>query len=177
LLHALPAPARRAFEQLAIVWKSTLPEPVWQRMCGTTDPAEAERLLRQWEPYLRPWESIQLDFHEGGLNMGFGTRCTPPTNFGGVPAFCNSVFISRPRQGEYDDQRLRLATDDGSKIPEDLMDTAAEVAAALTVAVPWRAGDVLVIDNTRFLHGRQAFTDDSRAVMVRMGFLREELTP
>lgn len=43
------------------------------------------------------------------------------------------------------------------------------VAAGLTVAVPWRAGDVLVVDNTPFLHGRQAFTDHGRAVMVRMG--------
>ncbi|MFD6610427.1 TauD/TfdA family dioxygenase [Micromonospora chalcea] len=175
LLAALPAAVRAACEELTLRWESALPTPVWQRMCGTTDPAAAERMLRQWEPYLRPWESIHIDVDEDAMTVGFGTRCTPPTLFEGVPAFCNSLFISRPQPGEYHDRRLRVRSGTGAPVPEDLVATAADVAARLTVAVPWRSGDVLVVDNSRYLHGRQAFTDAGRAVAVRMGHLRKEV--
>lgn len=175
LLAALPDAVRAAFEGLALRWESVLPTPVWQRMCGTTDPAAAERMLRQWEPYLRPWESIHIDVDEAAMTVGFGTRCTPPTRFGGVPAFCNSLFISRPQADEYHDRRLRVRSGTGAPVPDELVAVAADRAARLTVAVPWQAGDVLVVDNSRYLHGRQAFTDTGRAVAVRMGLLREEV--
>ena len=38
------------------------------------------------------------------------------------------------------------------------------------IAVPWQAGDILVIDNTRFMHGRQAVSDDNRRILTRFGF-------
>ncbi|MFI6268543.1 TauD/TfdA family dioxygenase [Micromonospora zamorensis] len=173
LLAALPTHIRTAFEQLELRWESTLPTAVWQRMCGTTDPVTAQRMLRQWEPHLRSWESIHIDVGEEAMTVGFGTRCTPPTRFGGEPAFCNSLFISRPGDDEYHDQRLRVRTPAGPPVPADLVAVAAQVAARLTVAVPWQAGDVLIVDNSRYLHGRQAFTDTARAVSVRMGFLQE----
>jgi alpha-ketoglutarate-dependent taurine dioxygenase len=173
LLAALPDPVREACEQLELRWESRLPTTMWQQMCGTNDPAVAERMLRQWEPHLRTWESIHIDVDETAMTVGFGTRCAPPTNFAGTPAFCNSLFISRPRDDEYHDQRLRVRTSAGAAVPADLVDTAAETAANLTFAVPWQTGDVLVVDNSRYLHGRQAFTDTARAVSVRMGHLRE----
>jgi alpha-ketoglutarate-dependent taurine dioxygenase len=54
-----------------------------------------------------------------------------------------------------------------------LLDAVAAAAQRLTIAVPWRAGDVLLVDNSRYLHGRRAFKDAGRTVMVRMGFLHE----
>ncbi|MDG4752626.1 YcaO-like family protein [Micromonospora sp. WMMD718] len=47
----------------------------------------------------------------------------------------------------------------GTPVPAHLLSVAAEVAHRFTVTVPWQAGDVLVVDNSRYLHGRQAFTD------------------
>jgi alpha-ketoglutarate-dependent taurine dioxygenase len=49
----------------------------------------------------------------------------------------------------------------------------AEVSALaddLTVDIRWSAGDVAIVDNTRWLHGRRAFSADSdRVILVRMG--------
>ncbi|MEU9505176.1 TauD/TfdA family dioxygenase [Micromonospora sp. NPDC048170] len=171
LLAALPPEARAEFEQLEIVWENALPDGEWQRAFGTDDPAAVRLALRQWEPYLRPWESVRVHATDTALVTGFGTRCTPPTLFGGVPAFCNSLFISRPDADEYHDQRLRVRTASGAPVPAGLLSVAAEAARRLTVTVPWQAGDVLVVDNSRYLHGRQAFTDTGRSVMVRMGHL------
>ncbi|MEV7228253.1 TauD/TfdA family dioxygenase [Polymorphospora sp. NPDC051019] len=171
LLAALPEPVRERFEQMEITWESRMSTAAWQQMFGTTDRATAQGLLRRWEPYLRPWESIHVDFTDEVMTTGFGTRCTPPTRFGAVPAFCNSLFISRPRDDEYRDQRLRVRTPAGTPVDDDLVATAAAAAADLTVTVPWQAGDILLVDNSRYLHGRQAFQDTGRAVLVRMGML------
>ncbi|TDB99907.1 hypothetical protein E1091_05970 [Micromonospora fluostatini] len=176
LLAALPEPVREQFARLEIIWESRMPTAAWQQMFGTTDRAVARRALRQWEPYLRPWESIHVDFTDEELTTGFGTRCTPPTRFGALPAFCNSLFISRPGEDEYRDQRLRVRTRSGTPVDDQLVAAAATAAADLTVTVPWRAGDVLVVDNSRYLHGRQAFQDTGRTVLVRMGMLDREVT-
>ncbi|GAB3136962.1 TauD/TfdA family dioxygenase [Micromonospora sonneratiae] len=173
LLAALPPAVRAEFEQLSIVWETSMPTGTWQRLCGTDDPTVAEQQLRRWEGYLRPWESIHIDFTDTGLTTGFGTHCTPPTRFGGVPSFCNSLLISRPAEDEYQDQRLRVRTTAGGPVPERLLDAVSAAAQRLTIAVPWRAGDVLLVDNSRYLHGRRAFKDAGRTVMVRMGFLHE----
>lgn len=176
LLAALPAEVRAECEQMEIVWENRLPAEEWQRSFGTDDPEAVRLVLRQWEPYLRPWESVRVRAAGRALVIGFGTRCTPPTRFGGVPAFCNSLFVSRPGEDEYHDRRLRVRTAAGTPVPAHLLSVAAEVAHRFTVTVPWQAGDVLVVDNSRYLHGRQAFTDTDRSVLVRMGHLHQKET-
>ena len=32
-------------------------------------------------------------------------------------------------------------------------------AAPLTYAIPWRRGDIVILDNSRFMHGRRAIAD------------------
>ncbi|MEU6074022.1 TauD/TfdA family dioxygenase [Micromonospora sp. NPDC047074] len=170
LLAALPRPVRAEFEDMHLVWESTLEPERWHRMFGTTDRDEVVAAIRQWEPYLRPWEGIGARFTAAGaLTTWFRTRCTPPTYFGGEPAFCNSLLISRPGEDEYQEQRLSVRTGTGDRVPEELIVEVATAASDRTFAVPWQAGDVLVVDNSRYLHGRQAFQDPGRSVLVRMG--------
>jgi alpha-ketoglutarate-dependent taurine dioxygenase len=42
------------------------------------------------------------------------------------------------------------------------------IAAATPIHIPWRSGDVLVIDNWRTLHGRGDATDDDDRVLIRV---------
>jgi hypothetical protein len=43
---------------------------------------------------------------------------------------------------------------------------------AITLAVQWRAGDVLMLDNTRFMHGRNQILDGAeRQIATYFGFL------
>jgi alpha-ketoglutarate-dependent taurine dioxygenase len=51
--------------------------------------------------------------------------------------------------------RGRLTFADGSILPEAVWDELAWLTERLTVEVAWRAGDVLMLDNTRILHGRR----------------------
>lgn len=38
------------------------------------------------------------------------------------------------------------------------------------VPVPWQTNDIIVIDNTRMMHGHQAVVDDERRILTRVGF-------
>ena len=45
----------------------------------------------------------------------------------------------------------------------------ASVSAGLTFEVEWQAGDVLMVDNTRMMHGRRPVLDDDRLIWTRFG--------
>jgi alpha-ketoglutarate-dependent taurine dioxygenase len=58
---------------------------------------------------------------------------------------------------------------DGSPIPDQVLTELAAAYAAQEVAVPWAAGDVLVVDNLLAAHGRQAYSGDRRIVVSMAG--------
>ena len=49
--------------------------------------------------------------------------------------------------------------DDGRPVPELWLDAVRTAAAAHTYDIRWRRGDVILLDNSRFMHGRRAITD------------------
>jgi len=177
LLDALEPATRATLTGLDIVWETPLGPEHWPALTGTTDRAAAIRYVRGWAAHLLPWQTIDAGFDGDVLTIAFGTPCTPPTLFGGVPAFCNSLLITAPDADDYVEGQLRVRLAQGGPIPPDLLDEVRQVARRLTVAVPWQAGDTVVVDNTRYLHGRQAFDDPARNVLVRMGYLRPRWMP
>lgn len=62
---------------------------------------------------------------------------------------------------------VRLEND--SEIPAELVAQIEQVAEQLSAKVAWRARDILMVDNTRILHGRKKSPDAERNIYVRMG--------
>ncbi|UCC15063.1 MAG: TauD/TfdA family dioxygenase [Gammaproteobacteria bacterium] len=61
--------------------------------------------------------------------------------------------------------------EDGSIIPEKVAEEIREVSERLTVAHRWRTGDVLMLDNSRFLHGRNGVRDPAeRQIWTQFGY-------
>jgi len=58
--------------------------------------------------------------------------------------------------------------EDGSKIPEDVAREVREIEKRLIVPVPWQRQDFVMLDNTRFMHGRRGFTDVNREIYLKM---------
>jgi len=58
--------------------------------------------------------------------------------------------------------------EDGSVIPADILAEVRAVSDRLTRELPWRPGEVAMIDNTRLMHGRRPFIDTRREIYVRM---------
>ena len=57
-------------------------------------------------------------------------------------------------------------------VPEEWLQAIKATGDRLTAAIDWQQGDVLVLDNTRFLHGRTAITDAAeRQIATFFGYL------
>jgi alpha-ketoglutarate-dependent taurine dioxygenase len=75
-------------------------------------------------------------------------------------AFANGVTGPYPS--------YRTTFEDGSAIPPTVMQEIRRLHQQLTEEIPWRAGDLAMIDNSRFLHGRRAFSDKQRRIFTMM---------
>jgi alpha-ketoglutarate-dependent taurine dioxygenase len=60
---------------------------------------------------------------------------------------------------------------DGSPIPDSMMEEILAVYAELEVCFPWRAGDVVMVDNLLAAHGRNPFSGE-RKILVALGEMK-----
>ena len=51
----------------------------------------------------------------------------------------------------------------GKKIPKKIIDEIRKKAASLTKAVHWKKNNLFMIDNTRYMHGREAIDPKENA--------------
>jgi len=58
--------------------------------------------------------------------------------------------------------------EDGSIVPQSIVDEVAAIQARLIYPIPWQKQDFVMVDNTRVAHGRRAFEDQERSVHLRM---------
>jgi alpha-ketoglutarate-dependent taurine dioxygenase len=64
---------------------------------------------------------------------------------------------------------LVVRMEDDSCIPEHIIEELQQVCDNLTIDIQWDKGDIVMIDNTKILHGRREATGSNRKIFVRMG--------
>jgi alpha-ketoglutarate-dependent taurine dioxygenase len=84
------------------------------------------------------------------------------------PAFGNFLLFAR--------FALRVShfplLDDGQCVPAEWVDAVRQAAEPITYALQWRRGDILVVDNSRFMHGRrQILNAAERKIASYFGYL------
>ena len=62
----------------------------------------------------------------------------------------------------------RMGMADGSTIPAEITAEVERASVALTIDLHWEAGDLLMLDNRRFLHGRREFAEGDRRDIVQL---------
>ena len=82
------------------------------------------------------------------------------TKYSGQLAFANSLTGPYPSYTK--------SFEDDSPIPDEAMQEVKQLHQKLTRDIPWQAGDLAMIDNSRFLHGRRSFNDKQRRIFTMM---------
>lgn len=61
-----------------------------------------------------------------------------------------------------------ISFEDGSEITDDIVSEIQKIAERLITEISWQKGDILMVDNTRMMHGRRAFFDNQRDIYLRL---------
>ncbi|WP_298911734.1 TauD/TfdA family dioxygenase [uncultured Nostoc sp.] len=85
-----------------------------------------------------------------------------PSRCGKYQVFINSLLPTKQLSPKI------LKFEDDSEIPEEVVSELNEIAEKITTEISWQKGDILMIDNTRILHGRRGFADDQRDIYIRL---------
>jgi hypothetical protein len=88
------------------------------------------------------------------------------TKYNNKNAFANSLI------SEHKNPRGVVTFEDGSPIPIPVINQIQEVMNKLTEVISWQSGDLVMIDNSRFLHGRRSFTDTRRRIFSLLSYLK-----
>ncbi|MGI8930836.1 MAG: TauD/TfdA family dioxygenase [Sphingomicrobium sp.] len=83
-------------------------------------------------------------------------------------AFGNFLLFARYLRGV----KTFPLLDDGSPVPDEWVEAVKRASDPLTVPIEWQAGDLLILDNSRFMHGRTAIAEgDQRLIATYFGYL------
>jgi len=175
LWRGISGSARDSLEARRIKYINKLSRAEWERSFHTGDIAEVESLCARNDV------RVSIDPATEDLSMEFACPAAI-TGAGGDKAFINSLLILW--RGERLHRRGALNSDggrvkdfdpptivrweDGSELSNELMKEIGAVAKRLTVQVEWERGDILMVDNTRVMHGRRDSPESGRVILVRM---------
>jgi len=175
VLDALPADLVARFEQTGWLLERTYNDEIgasWQDSFGTDDPAAVEAYCRA-SGIEATWQA------DGGLRTRQRRPAVVRSPLTGQRCWFNQVaFLSEwtlaPEIREYlvdmyGEDALPFTTrfGDGEPVGPDVVATINEVYEAHTRREPWRAGDLMLVDNVRTAHSREAYTGE-REVLVGM---------
>lgn len=176
LLNALSPAIRKFVEDAILRWSWSATPERWMAALGADTPEAAIARLDLLNSRLAPWEKLEARFEGDTLYGVFQTLCVIPTKWGNRRSFCNSLLIYHYRQAtDFYPKHMYVPTmGDGSPFPTDMLEEISALANERTHRTHWRANDILIFDNSRYMHGRTGFTDTSRQIFVRMGYVKRE---
>ncbi len=164
LVKALPVEVRDGLLGRRLVYVKAAWPSLLEYWLGTAEPKDA---LLAKPPAGCPYQFMRLN--DGRIARHFSRPALHKPMFADDPAFGNFLLFARFNNGRIGFPLL----DDYSPVPDEWLHVIRETGDALSVAVDWQKGDVLMLDNTRFMHGRTAILDAAqRQIATYFGYLK-----
>jgi hypothetical protein len=163
LVRALPDEVRRGLEGRRFLHIKDCWPALLQYWLGTPNPTDQQ--LANPPPHC-PYGFRRIDGHV----VRFFTRpVLHRPMFAEGPTFANFLLFARYNHNNPDYPLL----DDGNPVPEAWAQAIKAAGDRCMVAVDWRPGDVLMLDNTRFMHGRTEILEPAeRLIATFFGYLK-----
>jgi hypothetical protein len=162
LVRAMPEVVRRGLEGRRLLHvKDTWPE-LLQFWLGSPDPDDATLAdPPSWCPY--SFRRI-----EGDVVRIFSRPALHRPMFVDAPCFGNFLLFAR-----FNNKRIGYPLlDDGRPVPDPWLEAVRDAGDALKAEIAWQPGNVLMLDNSRFMHGRTAIVDPGeRLIATFFGYL------
>ncbi|MGF6152296.1 TauD/TfdA family dioxygenase [Pseudomonas fluorescens] len=167
---------RTAFTERDIMYARRVEAHKWKTYAfhalaqGKNAPASVEAVTLQDLLSLTAGDaSSQIDLNEdGSITYRFITPAIRTSRLGSAEElhFANSIFGP---SNHYEAPRITYA--DGEPIDPQLLEEVDAICQRLTVDVGWQRGDVVLIDNTRVMHGRRPIDDPARTIFNALSYI------
>lgn len=159
IYNQLSEDTQKLFQEKRIKYTRTYPTGVWQKIYQTDD-------LRQVEAVCKD-NDMQLEATSEQITTHYLTSAIQPSRCGKFQVFINNILPVTAQEMTGRNSSL-VRFEDNSKIPESVINEIKEITEQLIYLVAWQKGDILMIDNTRLMHGRRNFADNQRDIYVRL---------
>jgi alpha-ketoglutarate-dependent taurine dioxygenase len=173
-LNRLPASLRRRFEDSGLTYEMYWEKERWQ------NEFEVEN-IRELEALLASLSNVRYAVHGDALHL-FYTRQAIQQSRQGDRVFATALLAHLPHIAHplYYDKKAyckpsnRVFFGDGEELTDETVNELIDIHDSLAYPHRWAAQDVLVLDNTRYLHGRTMTARDCARVLVsRFGWFKE----
>lgn len=162
----LPAGLRDRFRSMGVCYESHWDRERWQAEFDVTGPAELQALLSRFA-------GVQFTLEGEALHLRYTTDALVPSRSGEL-AFANGILahlphISHPRYlavHAWAKSSNHVYFGDGGELDDAVIDELIEVHDRNAHAHRWLAGDLLLLDNRRFMHGRRMTSAPCERVLV-----------
>jgi alpha-ketoglutarate-dependent taurine dioxygenase len=162
IVRRLPPTLAAAMRQRQLVYLQVASPAALEFWLGTAKPTRSQLAS---PPPQCPYFLLE---DNGRVIRGFVRPLLHKPMFHDGPAFGNFLLFARDYQGVSDFPEL----DDGQPVPDEWIDAVREAAAPITYALAWRRGDILILDNSRYMHGRRAISDpQNRTIASYFGYV------
>lgn len=169
-LQEMPGRLRERFMQSDIIYEMDWQPERWQAEFQVASLRELEKLLGE-----NP--ALEYQFRGENLALRYKTSAINQTRTG-QPAFANALLAHLPRithpayrhNKVYTKSSNHVYFEGGEEIPDELINALIDIQDRLMYLHEWRCFDLLVIDNTRLMHGRRmTMKNCERVLLSRFG--------
>lgn len=162
IVRAMPPEIFEALKRRRLVYTQRMAPEVCAYWLGSATPDDAA--LQNPRPGC-PYTFTRVN---GGVVRSFSRPALHKPMFSDDLAFGNFILFARYYLGLPNFPTF----DGGERISDDLVTVIKDISTPLTVGVDWRAEDIIILDNTRFMHGRNAITNmEERTIASYFGYL------
>lgn len=157
--NALPDEIRTLFETKKIRYRRVYNDDAWQKVYKTDDLSEVRKLCEETGVEF-------VDHSDGTFDTVHIDTAWSDTSAG--RSFINSMIVWASREfiAKIDDSQVRW--EDGSPIDPAILYKIHQISEDLTQNIAWEPGMVAIVDNRRVMHGRRAYEDAGRDIIMRL---------
>jgi alpha-ketoglutarate-dependent taurine dioxygenase len=175
-LKRIRADLRGRFEREGIVYGMSWEREKWQMEFSVRDKASLRDLLAKLP-------GVSYFLRDDVLHLRFATRAISVTQ-SGTAAFAPALLAHLPTVDHpnyrglpvYAKASNRVFFGNGEEIPGETVNELIDIHDDLVLGHRWQVGDVLIVDNTRLMHGRRmTATPCERRIASRFGWLKSDL--
>lgn len=143
------------FSRKKLKYCGHLERDAWRKRYKTDELDVVKQICKSNDTHLQINEDESIDVY-------YICPAVHPNRTGEAMIFINSLLPAMAISPDV------VSFDDGTNIDDTIMSELNEIAEKITVEINWQKGDILMVDNTRIMHGRRAFVDDKRDIYIRL---------